>query len=154
VVAFTGDSTKTKNYSFVPADMNMKGKIVLYDREHGSIQLMNAGDSCRGTLDSVSYASYLLAPVTGSGIAFLGDQGKIAATGKKRITSIVSKGKDLQCTVVFAKGETAVVLEMYSEKEILSDKGKPEPTAIPHVFSLAVKAPSKGNTATVTLTAR
>lgn len=154
VVAFVGDSTKTKNYSFVPADMDMKGKIVLYDRQHGNIQAMDAGDSYQGTLDSQDYASFLLAPVTGSGIAFLGDRGKIAATGKKRIASIESKGKALQCKVVFAKGERSVVLEMYSEKEIFSNKGKIEPTAIPNVFSLVVKAPAKGNTTAVTVTAR
>ena len=82
------------------------------------------------------------------------DRGKIAATGKKRIASIESKGKALQCKVVFAKGERSVVLEMYSEKEIFSNKGKIEPTAIPNVFSLVVKAPAKGNTTAVTVTAR
>ncbi len=154
VVAFVGDSTKTKRFSFVPADMEMKGKIVLYDREHNTIQLINANDTYTETLSDQNYASYLLAPVTGSGIAFLGDKGKITGTGKKRIVSIESKGTTLQCKVLFAKGESSVVIEGYSEKDITTDKGKVEAGSVPHLFSIIVNAPKEGNIATLTLTSR
>lgn len=154
VVAFKGDSTRWGAFSFTPADMDMQGKIVLYDRTNRKLRVINAGDNFQETLPAENYASYILAPVTRSGIAFLGDRGKIAATGKKRIVAIENKGNGLQFKVLFAKGESSVMIECYSGKPISSDKGKPAQGDLPGLYILLVNAPKEGNTTTVTLTPR
>jgi len=60
-------------------------------------------------------ASYLVAPIGSSGIAFLGEQGKIASLGKKRIATFSDDGT-LTATVSFAASEGAITLQGYAPK--------------------------------------
>jgi hypothetical protein len=58
---------------------------------------------------------YIVAPVGRSGIAFLGNPGKFASLGRKRITELTDDGR-VKVKVAFAEGEQAVTLHGYAEK--------------------------------------
>jgi len=80
------------------------------------------------------YSYYIVAPITTSGIAFLGDANKIAATGK--IASIKDELNKLELTVLFAKGEASVILQGYSEMPVYTDKGTVLYNASTHLFTI------------------
>ncbi len=124
VFAFATSATKDMQVNFSPADLGAKGSVVVFDPIHNKSQLMQANESFKDDLPVEKYTYYIIAPVTSSGIAFLGDAGKITATGKQRIASIVSSGKNLQVKVLFAKGESSVTLTGYCKDSLFSDHGK------------------------------
>lgn len=70
------------------------------------------------------YAYHLVSPVGRSGIALLGDLSKIVPTGKQRIAAVSDTAADMKVTVEFAKGESAVTIQVAC-------------TAMPAVRSLA-----------------
>ena len=154
VFAFADTNTTINRYSFRPADIGIKNRVLIYDPQRNTAQLLDAAQTFQAELPEEKYAYYILAPLTSSGIAFLGDTGKIAATGKKRIANILSSGKNLQVKVLFARGESAVVLKGYSEKKITTDRGVLTKDPSNHLFTLTIRAPKNGNMLTVNLTGR
>ena len=77
-----------------------------------------------------------------SGIAFLGDESKIAATGKKRISDISNEKGNVVVKVIFADGETSVNLNGYSKHPVYSNKGDVKYNPQTQLFSLIL--PSEG----------
>lgn len=154
VFAFADTNTTINRYSFRPADIGIKNRVLIYDPQRNTAQLLDAAQTFQAELPEEKYAYYILAPLTSSGIAFLGDTGKIAATGKKRIANILSSGKNLQVKVLFARGEGTVVLKGYSEKKITTDRGVLTKDPSNHLFTLTIRAPKNGNMLTVNLTGR
>lgn len=151
VFAFGNDTTKINQFSFSLNELSMKGKSVVFNPLKHTVELIGAGTRFKAELPEDKYAFYIVAPLTSSGIAFLGDAGKITATGKKRITAITDAGKKLQIKVLFAKGESSVTLQGYSEKSVSSSKGKLSRDAAAHLFSIVVPRPLKGEVETVVL---
>jgi len=154
VFAFAGDSTKLDNFSFNLYDIGMQGKSVLFNPLKHTAQLMSANESYHADLPEEKFAWYIVAPLTSAGIAFLGDAGKITATGKKRIAGITVSGKKLQVQVLFAKEESSVTLQGYAEHNVTADKGQVKQDNATNLFTLEVHAPVQGNIATVTLQTR
>ena len=150
VFAFADDTVKVKQFGFSLHDIGMQGRSVVYNPLLKTVQLMEAGESFRADLPEEKFSYYIVAPVTASGIAFLGDAGKITATGKKRISSINASANKLQVKVLFAKGESSVVLQGYAEHRVTADTGKLNQDTITHLFTLVVPAPLQGNVTTVT----
>jgi hypothetical protein len=154
VFAFLGDSSKLNQFGFSLHDIGMRGKVVVYSPLQHTVQLMEEGGRFNTDLPEDKFAYYIVAPITGSGIAFLGDAGKITATGKKRIESISDAAGKLQVKVLFAKGEAAVTLQGYAVQNVSTDKGKLSQDRVSHLFTLVVPAPLQGNITTITLQAR
>jgi hypothetical protein len=136
VFAFTNSKEENRNINFKPSALGMKGKLVVFDPLTKKIKTINATDNFNNQLGDDLYTYYILAPVTSSGIAFLGDAGKIVATGKKRISEINDANGSLQITVLFAKGEPAVTLQGYAEKPVETDKGNIHFDPSTHLFTL------------------
>jgi len=134
--AFTTSKDLNRNLNFIPATVGIKGKLVVFDPISKKISLIDAGNNFSDKLPDELYRYYILASVTSSGIAFFGDAGKIAATGKKRIADIRDEHNALQITVLFAKGESSVTLQGYSEKPVIADKGKLSFDTASHLFTL------------------
>ncbi len=151
VFAFGNDTTKVNQFSFSLSDISMKGKSVVFNPLKRTVQLTEAGKRFSADLPEEKFAFYIVAPITSSGIAFLGDAGKITSTGKKRIAGITPMGKKLQVKVVFAKGESAVTLQGYSAKKVMTSKGKLSHDPAAHLFTIVVPRPAKGETETLTL---
>jgi hypothetical protein len=145
------DTILARQFSFRPGDIVKAGKVVVYDPRKETAQLLTEGETFQDELPQDKYVYYIIAPITRSGIAFLGDAGKIAATGKKRITGITDSGKTLQVTVLFAKGESTVTLRGYAGRPVTADKGKLSFDKTSHLFTVSLPAPANGNNVTVTL---
>ena len=93
VFAFTNDSSGSRSVNFNPSKLGIKGKTVVYDPLTEELKVVNSGSGFSSLLNNNLYTYYIIAPVISSGIAFLGDAGKIASTGEKRIRLHLIKGK-------------------------------------------------------------
>ncbi len=142
VFAFTNDSSGSKNVEFVPSNLGIKSTAVVYDPLTKQAKIIKSGNEYTGEVNKENYTYYILAPFTSSGIAFLGDAGKIAATGKKRIAGIADERGILKVKVLFAEGEKSVDLRGYSEKTVSSNKGEIKYDPGTHLFDLIL--PSGG----------
>jgi hypothetical protein len=83
----------------------------VYDVNKQSGRLLTAMQANADTISDTAY--YVVAPVGKSGIAFLGEQGKIAPLGNKRISDWSDDGT-LSVSVLFASGEASVTLTGYA----------------------------------------
>lgn len=91
----------------------------VFDALSGSGAVIGRGSNLKDAVAS-ELGYYLAVPIGPSGVAFLGDSGKIASLGKKRIASLTDDGT-LVARVVFAPGEKSVVLRGFApEKPIVS----------------------------------
>ena len=151
VFAFRDDSITVNNFRFNLTELAMGGRSVVYNPLSHNAQLLETGDHFQADLPDEKFAYYIVAPVTISGIAFLGDKGKITATGKKRIASIRSSPKQLQAKILFAKDDPAVILQGYSEKPVTSKQGIVHHDKTTHLFTLEVPRPKTGQVVMVTL---
>jgi len=149
VFAFGDDTTKVNQFDFSLNDIGMQGRSVVFDPLKRTVQLVEAGGRYHADLPETKFVYSIGAPITTSNIAFLGDAGKITATGKKRIAAITSTTNQMQVKVSFAKGETAVTLQGYTEKHVSANKGKLSQDVATHLFTLVVPRPEKGDSATV-----
>ncbi|MBI1343348.1 MAG: hypothetical protein GC171_10490 [Terrimonas sp.] len=151
VFVFAEEATKISRFAFRPMDIGIDDDAVVFDPLRNKLQVVKKGDAFRDELPADRYTYFIVAPVTSSGIAFLGDAGKITATGKKRISQISCQENQLTISVVFAEGETAVTLRGYAKKPLQSDKGKLHWDPASHLFTLVVPAPQSGKTVTLNL---
>lgn len=151
VFAFAEDSVHQKQFSFQPAETGVRGKVVVYEPLQNKAVIMDAADSFQGYLPEEKYTYFMIAPVTHSGIAFLGDAGKIAATGKKRIASITSSDSVIKILVSFVKGEQTVKLKGYAEKQPIANTGNMQYDSETHLFTLDLSLPDNGQQLAVSI---
>jgi hypothetical protein len=104
----------TPTVSFTPASLGMSGQVYLYKPGDGTGKKLMAGDTYTDSLASPDWAEYVIAPVGRSGIAFLGDAGKIVGTGRQRISSIQDERGQLTARLVLSPTENSVTLHGYS----------------------------------------
>jgi hypothetical protein len=155
VFAFTPNDNTSKDVIFKPAALGQTGNVVVYDPLTHSAKMMQASKSFKDGIGKTGYTYYLIAPVTANGIAFLGDSGKIASTGKQRIANMHASKNALQVKVAFASGEQSVTLCGYSEEPVTADKGKLTIHPGKNMFDLVLKNPKKAaKIVTVRLTTR
>ncbi len=104
----------TSAVSFTPASLGLTGNVYVYRVSDKAGKKMDAADAYTDTVASPNWMLYLIAPVGRSGIAFLGDSGKIVGTGRQRIPSVQDAPGGLTATVAFAPGENSVTLHGYA----------------------------------------
>jgi hypothetical protein len=98
--------------TFTARQLGIDGAAYVYDYFAGQGALVPADGSYSATVTSGSY--YIVVPVSSSGIAFLGDAGKIVSLGAKRITRLDQAHGSVHATVAFATGEEPVTLHGYA----------------------------------------
>lgn len=106
-----GFTSSSASLSFTPAELGYSGSAYVYDVNKQSGRLLTAMQANADTISDTAY--YVVAPVGKSGIAFLGEQGKIAPLGNKRISDWSDDGT-LSVSVLFASGEASVTLTGYA----------------------------------------
>lgn len=136
--AFCNKSNSKRSLTFTPEEIGIRGNAVVYNPLSKSVRALSSGELFTDTLSQKNYTYYIIAPVTASGIAFLGDAGKIAATGKKRIASIEQAGKTLKVEILFAPGEKEVTVQGYCKGNVRSDKGELINSSSAGIFNLRV----------------
>jgi hypothetical protein len=97
--------------SFTPSELGYTGNVYAYDVNHGTGRVLTPSQANSDTISDTAY--YVVVPIGPSGIGFLGEKGKIAPLGKKRIASFSDNGT-LSATITFGSGEKPVTLQGYS----------------------------------------
>jgi len=143
IFAFVEDSTTTRDIEFIPTKLGIKGKVAVFNPITGEIKTVKSGEQFHDKIRSGNYSYYILAPFNSSGIAFLGDSGKITATGKERIPNLIADKGILKVYVLFAKDENHVNLRGYCDSAVISSKGKTTYNPSTHIFNLILSSNGK-----------
>jgi hypothetical protein len=112
--AYNRSSRKTNEVSLTSADLDFSSSLYVYDYFSGVGQCLKPGQIFSATLNPKAVAYYIVAPIGKSGMAFLGDEGKIVSNGKQRIASLKDETGGLTADVLFAPTEKSVILHGYS----------------------------------------
>ncbi|HET9793433.1 MAG TPA: hypothetical protein VFS34_03140, partial [Thermoanaerobaculia bacterium] len=109
-----------------PRDLGIRGPSFLFRVDGGEGRRLKETETCRTRFSGSAY--WILVPEGPSGVAFLGDEGKLVPVGRKRIASVADDGT-LRVRVLFAPGEDAVRLHGFARKrpEVEVEAGKAEP---------------------------
>jgi hypothetical protein len=140
-------------WEITPGTFGIGSPTYAYDVTHKQGVLVPAGQPYHGSLTG-SYSFVIIAPVGPSGIAFLGDEDKIAATGKQRIADMHESPTKLNVIVLSAPGEV-VKLHGFADAapSCLIADGKPIPVdydAATKHFVVPVRMPPAGGEQFVT----
>jgi hypothetical protein len=166
-----GDHRTLYAFAFVPGKKNESGEVgtaweiapgtfgigssaYAYDVTRRQGVLVPSGQPYHGSLDG-PYGFVIIAPIGPSGIAFLGDEGKIASTGKQRIADIHESAAELNVTVLTVPGESSARLHGYAETAPICQLagGKTVPVAYDAAtkhFTVDVASPADGGQHVVT----
>ena len=144
----------SQSISFSPASVGVSGAAYVYNYFTGAGRVVPAGSSFTDTVSGGSY--YVVAPVGRSGIAFLGDTGKFASLGSKRISQLSDDGS-VHATVAFAASERTTTLRGYAPAapKVTASDGTASAVrydAGTHLFSVDV-TPGASHNAVVTIAA-
>lgn len=101
-----------QNISFAPGDLGLESAVYVYNYFSQNGQLVAANATFTDSVGT-SGSYYVVAPVGPSGIAFLGDTGKIVSAGRQRIGPIQDDGI-LSTSIQFADGEINTSIQGYS----------------------------------------
>ncbi len=104
----------TPGVSFTPASLGWSGPVYVYKPAGGAGRRLEAAETYSDTLSAPGWAEYVIAPVGRSGIAFLGDAGKITGTGRQRIPSVQDAPGKLTARLALSPTERAVTLHGYA----------------------------------------
>lgn len=144
VFAFAQDHKPGESFGFHPAVLGQQGRVVVYDPLTHRVKAMPAGGTFHGTVGTKGYSYYIVAPVTSGGIAFLGDAGKIASTGRQRIAGMVASKHVLTVRVRFVPGEHAVTLRGWTDRPVHADRGTLHTDHDTGLFTLHLPTPAAG----------
>jgi hypothetical protein len=114
VFAFNGGNNQAA--TFTPAALGLTGQVFVFNWFADAGKVVDAAtayteDLGPSALGPRSY--YVVVPVGPSGIALVGDAGKYASLGKKRVTQLVDTGT-VSVSLAFAPGEGPVTLRGYA----------------------------------------
>jgi hypothetical protein len=113
VFAYSRGSERAKT-AFTPAQAGVEHDVYLYDARARTARRMAASEPFTFDLAPNGTAYFVLAPVSGDGVAIFGDDGKFVPDGRKRIAAIAEVKNRLIVTVTFALQEKAVRLFGYA----------------------------------------
>jgi hypothetical protein len=145
----------SQSVTFSPANVGVSGAAYVYNYFTGAGRVVPAGGSFTDTVNS-NGSYYVVAPVGQSGIAFLGDTGKFASLGSKRISQLSDDGS-VHATVAFAAAERTATLRGYAPAapRVTASDGTASAVrydAGTHLFSVDV-TPGTSHNAVVTIAA-
>ena len=103
---------------FKPADLGFSSDVWVYEPATGHGQVISATDAFTATFADPAFKKawsyFVVAPIGPSGIALIGDSGKIVTAGRQRIGMIEDKKDGESVTVNFAAGEKTITLVGYA----------------------------------------
>ncbi len=140
VFAYSRENDGEAPIHFRPSELGLSANMYVFDYFKKEGRMVKNAERSNTLSRGVSWAkpevsysdqvdnqgSYFIAvPVGRSGIAFLGDENKVASHGKQRLSDWQDDGT-LRTTVEFAAGENSVVLRGYAPTEpVITVHGKP-----------------------------
>jgi hypothetical protein len=103
--------------AITPALFGLRSPVYVYDTRRRIAWLRGESDTFAFDLKPRGTGYFILAPVSRTGIALLGDESKFVPDGRKRIADVVEEPSRLVATVTFAPQESSVQLFGYAERE-------------------------------------
>jgi hypothetical protein len=121
VLAFADDPSKGQGiFSLTPAALGFSGMVVIFDPISQTFATANSKDTITGQLEGPDAFAYrVIAPVSASGIAVLGDIGKFVSMGRKRVTSYEEFARGVQLKLAFAANDSAITVAGYSRSNVV-----------------------------------
>jgi len=112
--------------AFAPKELGIAGPSFVFDVRRGSGRALEERETFRGAASPPAY--WIVVPKGPSGVAFLGDEGKLVPLGRQRIASVVDDGS-LRVRVRFAPGEATVRLHGFAGRrpDVVVEAGKAGP---------------------------
>jgi hypothetical protein len=151
-----------KKIEFSSADLGIASDVWVFEPATGHGTLVRSDGKFNATFADSDYKKawsyFIVAPVTKSGIALLGDSGKIASAGNQRLPKIDETADGLTAAVSFAATEKTVSLHGFAPHPpvVTAESGTVEPvkyTAETREFSVEV-SPDAGGKAVVRFSVR
>ena len=107
-------SGKTQ-FSLRPDELGFDQSVVVFDPQSLAIEVIGPNGRIAGALTGTdAYAYRIVAPISRSGIAVLGDLGKFVPMGRKRITSYRDVAGGVELGIATAPGEADLTIAGYS----------------------------------------
>ena len=117
--AFAGDPRGTKDFSVRPAELGFKGRVAVFDPQSQALVTVGPAGRISGKVSgSDAYAYRIVAPISRSGLALLGDLGKFVPMGRKRIASYRETADGAVLEIIYAPTETDLTIAGYAQSAI------------------------------------
>ena len=104
------DSSAGSEIVVRPSDLGVHSAMFSYDYFSGSGKIVRAGESLNLRLNDESYIYVVLAPVSRSGIAVIGDPDQFVTCGRARVARLTGRGGVVQVILLITPGEHDLTL--------------------------------------------
>jgi len=122
LLAFADDPSKaTTAFSITPAALGIRGDVAVYDPLPETLSLVASKQAITGKLTRPDAFAYrIIAPVSPSGIAVIGDLGKFVPMGRKRVTGYQELPHAVRLKLAFAANDPAITIAGYARGDVVA----------------------------------
>ena len=107
------------DFSFSPAELGFRDRVAVYDPQSQTLVTLNATDTFSGNLTGPdAYAYRIIAPVSRSGVALIGDLDKFVPMGRKRIFSYRDVADGAVLGISYAANERGLTIAGYAASPV------------------------------------
>lgn len=122
LLAFADDPSKAStDFSVTPAELGFPGDVAVYDPMSETLALVESKQPLTGKLTGPDAFAYrIVAPVSTSGIAVIGDLGKFVSMGRKRVTAYQELPHSVRLKLAFAANDPAITMAGYARGNVIA----------------------------------
>jgi hypothetical protein len=120
LLAFATDPSKpAMDFSATPKALGFSGTVAVFDPMSETLVLADDKQAITGKLTGPDAFAYrIVAPVSASGIAVIGDIGKFVPMGRKRIASYEDIAHGVRLKLAFAANDAAITVAGYARSDV------------------------------------
>ncbi|RDS82317.1 hypothetical protein DWU98_09860 [Dyella monticola] len=122
LLAFAADPSKpSMDFSVTPMALGYSGTVAVFDPMSETLALVDSKQAISGKLTGPDAFAYrVVAPVSASGIAVIGDIGKFVTMGRKRVASYEDITHGARLKLVFAANDKTVTVAGYARGNVVA----------------------------------
>jgi hypothetical protein len=120
LLAFATDPSKPPmDFSVAPNALGFSGTVAVFDPMSETLVLADDKQAITGKLTGPDAFAYrIVAPVSASGIAIIGDIGKFVPMGRKRVASYEDIAHGVRLKLAFAANDAAITVAGYARSDV------------------------------------
>jgi hypothetical protein len=120
LLAFADAPSKAPmDFSLTPMALGFSGTVAAFDPMSETLVMVDSKEAISGKLAGPNAFAYrVIAPVSASGIAVIGDIGKFVSMGRKRVTSYQDLAHGVRMKLAFAADDPAITVAGYARSPI------------------------------------
>jgi hypothetical protein len=128
-IAFRTSDKQPDTLALDPGEVGAADSVYFYDYLSGKGAALTPGRALPVAFHGGRLSVFVVAPLGASGMALLGDAGRLVGTGKKRIASVTANPRGITAEVLFSKGEGRLTLHGYAANppKVSDGSGAPPP---------------------------